>query len=282
MKLYKIETGNFKVDGGAMFGVVPKTLWQKKYPADENNLCNCSMRCLLVVDGKKKILIDNGCGNKQDEKFFSHYYLNGDDTLEKSLNKNGFTCDDITDVILTHLHFDHCGGGVKYNSKNELELTFKNAIYHTSKQQWDWAINPNKREAPAYLIENLLPMYEKAKLNFIDENTDLFPNIKVKLYNGHTVGQVIPFINYNGKTLVFVGDLIPVVANIPLSYISSYDLFPLDTLKEKQEFLNEAEKNNYILFFEHDLYNECCTVKDTIKGIRENDVFILSNFLQIN
>ncbi|MBE9468669.1 MAG: MBL fold metallo-hydrolase [Bacteroidetes bacterium] len=282
MKLYKIETGNFKVDGGAMFGVVPKTLWQKKYSADENNLCNCSMRCLLIVDGEKKILIDNGCGDKQDEKYFSHYYLNGDDTLEKSLRKNGFTCDDITDVILTHLHFDHCGGGIKYNSKNEFELTFKNATYHTSKQQWDWAINPNKREAPAYPIENLMPMFEMGKLNFIDENTNLFTNIKIRLYNGHTMGQVIPFINYNGKTIVYVGDLIPVVANIPLPYISSYDLFPLDTLKEKENFLTEAEKNNYTLFFEHDLYNECCSLKNTKKGIIEDKTFTLAEFLQTN
>jgi len=277
MQLYSIETGNAKFDGGAVFGVVPKALWQKLYPADENNLCNCSIRSLLIVDGNRKVLIDTGIGEKQDEKFLSHYHLNGNENLIKSLAKHGFKPKDITDVILTHLHFDHCGGAVKYNAdKTGFELTFPNAYYHTSRKQWYWAIHPNRREAASYLKENILPIQESGRLNLLDQEGELFPNIKLKFYYGHTEAQVIPFINYNGKTIVYTADLLASVAHIPMPYIMSYDIRPLVTLEEKECFFKEAIKNNYILFFEHDLYNECCTLQNTDKGVRVKDTFKLA------
>ncbi len=279
MKLYSIETGNFKLDGGAMFGVVPKVIWQKIYPADENNLCNWAMRSLLIVDGDRKILIDNGIGDKQEEKFFKHYYLNGDDTLEKSLSKYGFTPNDITDVVLSHLHFDHCGGGVKYNEdKTRLELVFKNATYWISEQQWNWANNPNRRERASFLKKNILPMQETGNLRLIKKSTEIFPNFYVELFYGHTEGQVIPFIKVNEQTLVFMADLLPSTAHIPLPYVMSYDIYPLISINEKEKFLKEAVKNNYILFFEHDLYNECCTVCNTDKGIRLKEAFTLKEY----
>lgn len=279
MKLYPIETGNLKLDGGAMFGVVPKVIWQKKYPADKNNLCNWAMRSLLIVDGDRKILIDNGIGDKQDEKFFKHYYLNGDDTLEKSLAKYSYTPDDITDVVLSHLHFDHCGGGVKYNEdKTRLELVFKNATYWTSEQQWNWANNPNRRERASFLKENILPMQETGNLRLIKKSTEIFPDFYVELFYGHTEGQVIPFIKINKHTLVFMADLLPSTAHIPLPYVMSYDIYPLISINEKEKFLNEAVENNYILFFEHDLYNECCTVCNTDKGIRLKEAFTLKEY----
>ena len=279
MKLYSIETGNLKIDGGAMFGVVPKVMWSKVYPADDNNLCNWSMRCLLIVDGDRKILIDNGMGDKQDEKFTRHYYLNGDDSLEKSLAKYDFTTDDITDMVLTHLHFDHCGGSIKYNEdRSRLIPTFKNADYWIGKTQWDLAVDPNRRDKASFLKENILPIQESGKLNFIENEGLLFPNVSVKFFNGHTDGQVIPFINYNGKTVVFMADLMPAVAHIPLSWIMAYDMHPLITLQEKQDFLEEALQNDYILFFEHDIYQECCNLQQTEKGIRAKETFGISEF----
>ncbi|MDO9528850.1 MAG: MBL fold metallo-hydrolase [Syntrophales bacterium] len=278
MKLYPIETGTFKLDGGVMFGFIPKALWQKIYPADENNLCKWAMRCLLVVDRDQKILIDNGIGDKQDKKFFSYYYLNGNNTLLSSLGKYGFSADDITDVVLTHLHFDHCGGGVKYNrDRRRLELVFKNATYWSSKQQWDLAVNSNRMEQASFLKENILPMGDSGHLKLIDRDSILFPDFSVKLFNGHTHGQIIPFINYRGETVVFTGDLLPSTAHIPLPYIMSYDVRPLISLEEKEIFLNEAVENNYILFFPHDLYNECCTVHKTGKEITVKETFLLKD-----
>jgi len=276
MKLFPIHITNFKIDGGAMFGVVPKVLWQNKYPADENNLCNWALRSLLVDTGERVILIDNGYGDKQDKKFFSHVYLNGGDGLEGALKKHGYSFDDITDMVLTHLHSDHCGGGVKFNDdRTGYELTFKNATYWVSKSHWDWAMNPNKQEGASFLKENLLPMLESGKLKFIENNTDLYPGINLRLYNGHTIGQIIPFINTGKKTVVFVADLIPSTAHIPLVWNMAYDIRPMDMLQEKEDFLIEAADKNYTLFFQHDLYNECCTVQHTEKGIRVKETFKL-------
>jgi len=280
MKLYPIETGNLKLDGGAMFGVVPKVLWSKAYPCDEKNLCNWSMRCLLVVDGERKILIDNGIGDKQDENWLKHYYLNGDATLESSLSKAGFTPEDITDVVLTHMHFDHCGGSVKWNdNKTGYELAFPKATYWTSQQQFDWASNPNRREKASFLKENILPIKESGQLKLIDEEGEYIPNIVFKLYNGHTDGQLIPHIHYGGKTVVFMADLMPSAAHIPMPWIMAYDTRPLQTLKDRERFYAEALENDYILFFEHDLYNEAGTLEDTPKGARIKKTGKLSEFI---
>jgi len=280
MQLYPIETGNFKLDGGAMFGVVPKVLWNKTYPADENNLCNWSLRCLLVVDGDRKILIDNGLGEKQDENWLKHYYLNGDDTLENSLQNIGFSFDDITDVILTHMHFDHCGGSVKWNDDNTgFELAFPNATYWTSKQQYDWATKPNRREKASFLKENIYPIEESGRLNLIEKEGEFIPNISFKLYSGHTDGQVIPHIKTNGKTVVFMADLMPSAAHIPMPWVMAYDTRPLTTLKDRERFYAEAVENDYILFFEHDIYNEACTLHETEKGVRVNKKGDLNEFL---
>ncbi len=261
-----------------MFGVVPKVIWSKSYPCDENNLCNWSMRCLLIVDGDRKILIDCGIGDKQSEKFFSNYWLNGDDTLEKSLETNGFTFDDITDVILTHLHFDHAGGAVRWNAaKTGYEVTFKNATYHTSRRQWEWATSPNNREKASFLKENILPIKEKGRLELIDGETELFHNVSVRIFNGHTDGQVIPFIRYKDKTIVYMADLLPSAAHIPLPWVMSYDTRPLITMNEKEAFMSEAAQNGFVLFFEHDLYRECCTVEATDKGIRLKESFSLDS-----
>ncbi len=280
MEIYSIETGNLKLDGGAMFGVVPKVMWQKLYPADENNLCNWAMRCMLIVDSERKILIDTGMGTKQDEKFLKHYYLNGKDTLEKSLQKLGYSTDDVTDVLLTHLHFDHVGGAVKYNEKSELVPTFANAKYHTSKQQWEWATNPNRRERASFLKENILPLQAHKVLNLFENEHELFPNVQVKLYNGHTAGQVIPIVNVNGQNFAYTADLFPSVAHLPLPYIMSYDTQPLVTLEDRKRFFKDAMENNYILFFEHDLYNECCSLHETEKGIRAKETFSLNEFFK--
>jgi len=261
-----------------MFGVVPKALWQPLYPADEKNLCNWSMRSLLVVDGDRKILLDTGSGNKQDEKFFKNYYLNGNATLEKSIADAGYSTSEITDVILSHLHFDHCGGALKYNQdKTTILPTFENANYWVSRKQWDWAMKPNRRERASFLKENILPLQDSGQLRFVEENTELFPNFFVTLYDGHTDGQIVSSIKYKDKTLVYVADFIPSTAHIPLSYITGYDTRPLLTLQEKKTFLEEALKNNYILFFLHDLYTECCTLKNTDRGIRADKTFTLKD-----
>lgn len=278
MRLYSIETGNFKLDGGAMFGVVPKSLWNKVYPADENNLVNLAMRALLVDIGNRKILIDNGLGEKLDEKFLSYYFLNGEDSLEGSLNEHGYSTDDITDVIMTHLHFDHCGGGVKI-SNGQPVLTFKNAAYWTSKLQWEEAMNPNAREKASFLKENLIPIEQSGNLKLIESDFELIPGMELKLFHGHTIGQVIPFIKYKDKTIVYIADVCPSTANIPISWIPAYDINPLKAMEEKKIFFNEAANNNYIIFFEHDIFNECCTVKTTEKGVRVNKMFKLKDII---
>src|SRR5258705_3999402 len=283
MKLYSINTGYFKLDGGAMFGVVPKTIWNKINPADENNLCNWALRCLLIEDGNRLILVDNGNGDKQDAKFFSHDHLHGDDTLEKSLEKYGFTKDDITDVFLTHLHFDHCGGSIKREG-DKLVPNFKNAIFWSNKEHWEWATEPNEREKASFLKENILPIEESGKLKFIDvakgnENklgeVKFSENISVRFVNGHTQAMMLPQINYNGKTIVFMADLLPSAGHIPIPYIMAYDMQPLLSLQEKKSFLKEALENDYILFFEHDKDHECCTLRQTERGIRPKEFFKL-------
>jgi glyoxylase-like metal-dependent hydrolase (beta-lactamase superfamily II) len=289
MKLYTINTGYFKLDGGAMFGVVPKSMWNRLNPADENNMCSWALRCLLVEDESRLILIDNGMGDKQDAKFFGHYYLHGDDTLDKSLAKHGFTKDDITDVFLTHLHFDHCGGSI-VRKGDKLLPAFKNATYWSNKSHWDWATNPNEREKASFLNENILPIQESGQLKFFDvssaraESTSftthdsrLTKNLSFYTVCGHTDFMMLPKINYKGKTIVFMADLLPSAAHIPLPYVMAYDMFPLTTLKEKKSFLTEAEKNNYILFFEHDPLIECCNLQMTEKGVRMNEAFALDS-----
>lgn len=280
MKIYSIHTGNLKLDGGAMFGVVPKAIWNKVYPSDENNLCNFAMRCLLIVDGDRKILIDSGVGDKQDDKYLGHFYLNGDDSLEKSLAKLGYTSDDITDNVLTHLHFDHVGGSVKYNENKELVPTFKNATYWVSKAQWEWATKPNVREKASFLSENIIPMMEKGKLELIEKEGEFIPHIEARIFNGHTDGQIIPHIHYKGKIVTFMGDLLPSTAHIPMPYVMAYDTRPLLTLEDKKKFFTDAIENDYILFFEHDFYNECCTLQDTPKGARLKDTFTLETFFE--
>jgi glyoxylase-like metal-dependent hydrolase (beta-lactamase superfamily II) len=279
MNLYVIKAENWKIDGGASFGVVPKTIWGKFIPSDENNLINSCSRCLLIKDNSKLILIDTGMGNKQSEKFYGYLHLFEDNNLENAFSKNGFSFDDVSDVIFTHLHYDHCGGGVKYNKdKTETQLVFKNATYWCSKAQWDWAVNPNAREKASYFKENFLPVMEKKHLKFINDEVNFKSNIYLKIYNGHTQGQIIPMIRYKGKIIVFVSDFIPSVAHIPLPYIPSYDIQPLISLKEKEDFLNKAADKGFILFFEHDYYNECCTVKHTEKGVRVKDIFTLKQY----
>ena len=279
MEIYSIPTGNFKLDGGAMFGVVPKSMWSKVYPADENNMCSWAMRCLLVVDGDRKILIDNGIGDKQDAKFLGYYHLHGDETLEKSLVKQGFATDDITDMVLTHLHFDHTGGSIKWNEeKTALIPAFKNAKYWVSKAQWVWAINPNNREKASFLSENILPIQESGQLNIVEAEGEIYPGFLLKIVNGHTDGQLIPHILYKGKTLVYMGDLLPSTAHIPLPWIMAYDTRPLITLEDKKTFFKEAVENDYTLFFEHDIFNECCNIKQTEKGVRLNTTFTLEEW----
>jgi glyoxylase-like metal-dependent hydrolase (beta-lactamase superfamily II) len=278
MEIYNLETGNLKLDGGAMFGVVPKSLWQKVYPADENNLITLAMRSLLVIDGDQKIIIDTGIGDKQDEKFLSHYYLNGDDSLAKSLEQAEVQEEEITDVILTHLHFDHCGGAVKRDADANLVLTFPNATYHTSEEQWNTAVQPNARERASFLKENILPIQDHGKLSFVEDGQIISDNVSVKLFYGHTSGQVIPFIRFNGKTLVYIADVVPAAANIPLAWITAYDMEPTQALLEKENFLIEAVENDYTLFFEHDIYHECCTLKTTEKGIRMDESLSLEEW----
>ncbi len=277
MNLHVIDTGFFKLDGGAMFGVVPKSLWQKTNPSDENNLCVWAMRCLLIEDGNQLILIDNGIGNKQDAKFLGHYHLHGNATLNSSLNAAGFSENDVTDMFLTHLHFDHCGGGV-LQSNGKFELTFKNANYWSNADHWKWAIQPNAREKASFLKENILPMQESGNLRFIGiDKPSPFQQFDIAYVSGHTDKMMIPKIRYKDKVVCYVTDLLPSVGHIPLPYVMGYDTRPLITLEEKERFLNEAADNNYILFFEHDPVNECCTVKRTEKGVRLADTFRLSD-----
>lgn len=283
MKLYTINTGYFKLDGGAMFGVVPKSIWNKINPADENNLCDWALRCMLIEDGGRLILVDTGNGDKQDAKFFGHYYLHGDDTLEKSLKSHGFHPDDITDVFLTHLHFDHCGGTIKREG-DKLVPAFKNARCWSNAAHWDWAVYPNAREKASFLKENILPIQESGQLELVKVNggingqlgkTDFTENISVRFVSGHTESMMLPQIKYKGRTVVYMADLLPSQGHIPLPYVMGYDMFPLTTLNEKTSFLKEALEGDYVLFFEHDPVYECCTLQQTEKGIRPKEFFKL-------
>ncbi len=279
MNLYPINAGNFKLDGGAMFGVVPKSLWQRTNPADSNNMIDIAARCLLIEDENRLILIDTGMGNKQSDKFFSYYYLWGNDTIDSSLKQYGFHRDDITDVFMTHLHFDHCGGSVKWNkNKTLLEPAFKNAHFWSNKDHWNWATNPNKREKASFLKENILPMQESGQLKFtsLPQNNLLKGSelgFNVFFANGHTDKQMIPMINYNEKTICFMADLLPTAGHLPVPFVMGYDTRPLLSLDEKEKFLNLAADNNYYLFLEHDAHNEIITVKHTEKGVRLNKIY---------
>lgn len=279
MTLHPVETGNFKLDGGAMFGVVPKSLWSRTNPADNNNMIDIAARSLLVEDGNRLILIDTGMGNKQSEKFFNYYYQWGDYSIDSSLDKLGFHRDDITDVFMTHLHFDHCGGSVQWNKdRTGYEPAFKNAIFWTNENHWNWATKPNPREKASFLKENLLPMQESGQLKFINraeksflESSEL--GFDILFIDGHTEKQMIPHINYKGKTIVFMADLMPTVGHIPLPYVTGYDTRPLLSMDEKARFMEQAVKNEFVLFFEHDAHNELCTLKNTEKGVRLNELF---------
>jgi len=276
MKLYSINTGHFKLDGGAMFGVVPKSMWHKLNPPDENNMCSWALRCLLIEDGNRLMLVDNGMGDKQDAKFFGHYYLHGDDTLNKSLARHGFTKDDITDVFLTHLHFDHCGGSI-VREGDKLVTAFKNATYWSNERHWKWATQPNEREKASFLKENILPIAESGQLKFIEHSDDEFTgDILIRQVFGHTDAMMLPQVKYKGKTILYMADLLPSSAHIPLPYVMAYDMFPLTTLNEKKSFLTEAQQNEYILFFEHDPLIECCTLHLTERGVRMKESFTLS------
>jgi glyoxylase-like metal-dependent hydrolase (beta-lactamase superfamily II) len=287
MKLYSINTGYFKLDGGAMFGVVPKSIWNKINPSDENNMCSWALRCLLIEDGNRLILVDNGMGDKQDAKFFSYYYLHGDDTLDKSLAKYGFHHDDITDVFLTHLHFDHCGGSIICDG-DKLIPAFKNATYWSNELHWQTAIKPNEREKASFLKENILPIEESGKLKMVNDEwsmvnghlpklmSGIIPDLSFRIVNGHTEAMMLPQIRYKERDIVFMADLLPSQGHIPIPYIMAYDMQPLITLNEKKSFLNEALQNDYILFFEHDPKYECCTLQQTERGIRPKDFFKLS------
>jgi glyoxylase-like metal-dependent hydrolase (beta-lactamase superfamily II) len=293
MQLYTINTGFFKLDGGAMFGVVPKRIWSKIQPADANNLCTWAMRCLLIEDGGKLILVDNGIGNKQDAKFLGHYELHGEDSLDKSLAALGFHRDDITDVLLTHLHFDHCGGSIVREGEL-LVPAFRHATYWSHSRHWAWATEPNDREKASFLKENILPIQESGQLRFVDKDRTaaggavneatletisdiIIPGLSVRLAEGHTAAMMLPQLSYKGKTLVFVADLLPSAGHFPLPYVMAYDMFPLATLKEKRSFLQEAADGGYVLFFEHDPVHECCVPESSEKGIRAGQGFRLAD-----
>ncbi len=279
MKLYTVNTGHFKLDGGAMYGVVPKSMWNKLNPADENNMCSWAMRSLLVEDGNRLLLIDTGIGNKQDEKFFSHYYLHGSDSLDRSLQQLGFSRNDITDVVLTHLHFDHCGGCIERAADGRLLPAFANARFWSNKDHWEWAITPNAREKASFLKENILPIQESGQLTFIEpeDGVQFIEGWKMRMVYGHTDAMMLPQIQYKDRTILYMADLVPSIGHIPIPYVMAYDMFPLKTLEEKQRILTEALENNYILYFEHDPVNECCTLQMTEKGIRVKEVFRLSD-----
>ena len=279
MKLYPINAGNFKLDGGAMFGVVPKSLWHRTNPADANNMIDIAARCLLIEDGNRLILIDTGMGNKQSDKFFGYYYLWGNDTIDNSLKTHGFHRNDITDVFMTHLHFDHCGGSIQWNKdKTSYEPAFKNARFWSNEDHWNWAIQPNNREKASFLKENILPMEESGQLKFtslpqhdILRNSEL--GFDIFFANGHTDKQMLPIINYNGKTICFMADLLPTAGHLPVPFVMGYDTRPLLTLPEKEKFLNLAADQEYYLFLEHDAHNEIITVQHTKKGVRLKDIY---------
>jgi glyoxylase-like metal-dependent hydrolase (beta-lactamase superfamily II) len=283
MKIYPLDTGNFKLDGGAMFGVVPKSLWQRTNPADEKNLCDWAMRSMLIEDGKRLILIDTGIGDKQNEKFFSHFHLHGNDSLDGNLKKLGFSPDDITDVFLTHLHFDHCGGAIRRKG-DRFEPIFKNAHFYSTENHWEWATKPNAREKASFLAENILPIQESGQLKMVHRQgnftKDIFPNMDVLFVDGHTESMMIPHIQYQGKTIVFMADLLPSTGHIPLPYVMGYDTRPLKTLDEKKLFLETAAKENFYLFFEHDSVTELCTLENTDRGVRLKDTFHFNEIFQ--
>lgn len=295
MKIYPIEAGNFKLDGGAMFGVVPKTIWNKTNPADENNMIDIAARCMLIEDGNRLILIDTGMGNKQSEKFFGYYSLWGNHSLDKSLAKYGFHSDDVTDVFMTHLHFDHCGGSVNWNAtKTGYEVAFKNAKFWTNVNHWEWAIKPNAREKASFLSENILPILESGQLNFIKRPESDFGHedegrtgvaisdelgFGIFYVNGHTEKMMLPHIEYRDKTIVFCADLIPTAGHLPIPYVMGYDTRPLLTLPEKTKFLNTAVEKNYYLWLEHDAHNQIITVENTEKGVRIKEVFNCEDIL---
>lgn len=287
MNVYTINTGFFKLDGGAMFGVVPKSIWNKLNPADENNMCSWALRCLLIEDGDRLILVDTGMGDKQDAKFFGHYYLHGDDTIDRSLAAHGFHRDQITDVFLTHLHFDHCGGAIKREG-DQLVPAFRNANFWSNESHWQWATHPNAREKASFLKENILPIEESGKLKLLqgvsDSTTDKLQTIRsndlpfaVRIANGHTRGMMLPQFNYKNRTIVYMADLLPSQGHIPLPYVMAYDMYPITTLDEKKSFLQEAAVNEYLLYMEHDPQYECCTLQQTEKGIRVKELFALAD-----
>jgi glyoxylase-like metal-dependent hydrolase (beta-lactamase superfamily II) len=289
MQLFSVDTGNFKLDGGAMFGVVPKSIWHKLNPADENNLCTWALRCLLIIDGERKILVDTGLGSKQDEKFFSHYHPSNTVSIKDALQNYNIHFSEITDVLLTHLHFDHVGGAIE-SKEGILSTVFPNATYWVSEPQWNLALHPNKREKASFLKENILPLQESGQLKTIAlpsypssaqlQEIHFSENVSCFVVNGHTEGMLLPKINYKGKTLVYMADLFPSVGHLPLPYVMGYDMQPLVTLNEKEVFLKEAINNNYTLFFEHDPVNECCSLQETPKGVRCLESFSLSQWMQ--
>ncbi len=281
MQIHVINTGYFKLDGGAMFGVVPKSIWARTNPCDSNNMCNWAMRSLLIEDGNRLMLLDTGIGDKQSDKFFGHFHLHGDDSLDSSLAARGFHRDDITDVFLTHLHFDHCGGAIEFDKTSEsYRPAFKNAKFWSNEQHWKWATEPNAREKASFLKENIMPIQESGQLEFLPHDSDFlkqpFSNMDIMMAYGHTDAQMIPQIQYKGKTLIFMADLLPSTGHIPLPYVMGYDTRPLLTLDEKGRFLNEAADKEFVLFLEHDSVSECCTVQHTEKGVRLEDTFSLS------
>lgn len=278
MVLHAFNTNHFKLDGGAMFGVVPKTIWNKLNPADENNMTNWVTRCLLFSFDDKLILFDSGIGNKQDAKFRSHFSVNEYDDIEKEILHLGYSSDQVTDVVFTHLHFDHCGGAVKWNKdQSGYELTFKNATYWTHQQQWELAMNPNPREKASFLKENLMPILESGKLQFIDPSNSPFENIAFEVVSGHTASMILPVIHYNGNTILFAADLFPSLAHLPIPYVMAYDMQPLLTLEEKKTILQKALTNHWIICFGHDHINECCTLHQTEKGVRSLEIFELKS-----
>ncbi|TDN40583.1 MBL fold metallo-hydrolase [Hymenobacter sp. UV11] len=281
MRLHSIDTGLFKLDGGAMFGVVPRSMWQKLNPPDANNMCTWAMRCLLVEDGNRLVLVDNGIGEKQDEKFRGHFYLHGDDTLEKSLRQLGFSSSDITDVFLTHLHFDHCGGSVQRRPDGALQTAFANATYWSNEAHWDWATHPNPREKASFLRENILPIQESGQLRFVDPAQGVpaaLPQFSDLLFaDGHTEKMMVPVLQYKGRTLAYMADLLPSVAHLPLPYVMSYDVRPLITLSEKEAVLRRAAEENWVLLLEHDPLHEACTVQLTDKGVRLDQTLRISD-----
>lgn len=279
MKLHTINTGTFKLDGGAMFGVVPKSIWNTLNPADANNMCTWAMRCMLVESGNRLVLIDNGIGDKQDQKFLGYYFLGNETTLDRSLQEKGFSRNDITDVFLTHLHFDHCGGSIRWNKdRTGYEPAFPNATYWSNSAHWEWATKPNAREKASFLKENILPISESGQLKFLDDSDTLFPGFRVHRVNGHTDAMMIPLLDVQGTTVAFMADLLPSVGHLPVSYVMAYDTRPLITLNEKAAFLDMAVRQNMVLFFEHDPVHECCSLKQTERGVRSNETFTLASF----